>query len=145
MVLSMGEQQRLSFVRLLALFTLTPNKDQLVQETLVFLDESTSAIDVKTEHEIYLHLTQLSVWFVTISHRSSLVHLHTKWLQFFPDGNCQQAIEPERMEEQILFTSTDKDHDENKLEKQEKSEYKPIETKQFQVSFIPSSVLFAHS
>jgi ABC-type uncharacterized transport system fused permease/ATPase subunit len=135
MVLSMGEQQRLSFVRLLALFTLTPNKDQLVQETLVFLDESTSAIDVKTEHEIYLHLTQLSVWFVTISHRSSLVHLHTKWLQFFPDGNCQQAIEPERM----------KDHDENKLEKQEKSEFKPIETKQFQVSFIPSSVLFAHS
>jgi len=145
MVLSMGEQQRLSFVRLLALFTLSPNKNQLVQETLVFLDESTSAIDVRTEREIYLHLTQLCVWFVTISHRSSLVHLHTKWLQFFPDRNCQQAIEPECMEDQILFTSTDKDLDENKVEKQEKSDYKRTETKQLQVSFISSSILFVHS
>jgi len=133
MVLSMGEQQRLSFVRLLALFTLSPNKDQLVRETLVFLDESTSAIDIETEQEIYLHLTQLCVWFVTISHRSSLVHLHTKWLQFFPDRNSQQAIE----------LSIDNDHDENKLEKQEKNEYKPTETKQFQVSLMPSSVLNA--
>jgi ABC-type bacteriocin/lantibiotic exporter with double-glycine peptidase domain len=145
MVLSMGEKQRLSFVRLLALFTLSPNKDQLVQETLVFLDESTSAIDIRTEREIYLHLTQLCVWFVTISHRSSLVHLHTKWLQFFPDKNCQQTIEPERTEDQLLFTSTDKDLDEDKLEKQEKDDYKPIETKQLQVSFVPSSVLFVHS
>ena len=145
MVLSMGEQQRLSFIRLLALFTLAPKRKQLLQETLVFLDESTSAIDVQTEHEIYLHLTQLRVWFVTISHRSSLVHLHTKWLQFFPDRNCQQAIEPERMEDQVLFTSTDKDHDDNKLEKQEKSDCKRTVTKQFQVSFIPSSILFVHS
>jgi hypothetical protein len=36
------------------------------------------------------------------------------------------------------------DHHENKLEKQEKSEYKPIVTKQFQVSFIPSLVLFVY-
>ena len=47
----MGEQQRLSFVRLLALFTLSANKDQFVQKTLLFLDESTSAIDIKTEKE----------------------------------------------------------------------------------------------
>lgn len=133
LVLSMGEQQRLSFARLLALFTLAPNKDQLVRETLVFLDESTSAIDINTEHEIYQHLTQLCVWFVTISHRSSLVHLHTKWLQFFPDRNCQQTIEQKSIEDQ----------NENKLEKQEKGEVNLIKEQQFQVSFIPFPVLIS--
>ena len=135
MVLSTGEQQRLSFIRLLALFTLAPNKDQLLRDTLVFLDESTSAIDFKTEEEIYLHLTQLRVWFVTISHRSSLIHLHTKLLQFFPDKNRKQLVEPEHME----------DSDENKLAKQDTSDNKPIETKQLQVGFIPSLALFVHS
>lgn len=121
MLLSMGEQQRLSFIRLLAFFTLTPNKNQLVHETLVFLDESTSAIDVRTEHKIYQQLTQLNVWFVTISHRSSLKNLHTKWLQFSPDGNCS--------------TSTDKDHE-------EKNEHEPIEPEQVHVSLILSLDLF---
>ena len=145
MALSMGEQQRLSFIRLLALFTLTPNKNQLVRETLVFLDESTSAIDFKTEHEIYLHLTQLHVWFVTISHRPSLVHLHSKVLQFFPNGNRQQSVEPEHVEDQISFTLRDEDNDEHRLTKQEKSEYKPTETEQLQVSIVPSSVLCFYS
>ncbi|UJR19349.1 hypothetical protein I4U23_022478 [Adineta vaga] len=122
LVLSMGEQQRLSFVRLLALFTLAPNKNQLVQETLVFFDESTSAIDIKTEREIYRRLSELCVWFVTISHRSSLVHLHTKGLQFFPGGNCQQTIEPKHMKDQVSFTSTD----------EEKSKHDFTETKQSQ-------------
>ena len=115
MVLSMGEQQRLSFLRLLALFTLSPNKNRLVQETLVFLDESTSALDMKTEREIYIHLHQLRVWFISISHRLSLVRLHSKWLQFSPDGNCQQTIVPACVEEQY--------------------DAEPTETKQDQVRF----------
>ena len=135
-VLSMGEQQRLSFVRLLALFTLSPNKDQLITGTLLFLDESTSAIDMKTEKEIYLNLIELGVWFVTISHRSSLVHLHSKSLKFSSDTNLQETIEIEPMEVHIPILSTTEDDDENKSGKEGKNEYKPIETKQFQVNLI---------
>jgi putative ATP-binding cassette transporter len=121
-VLSMGEQQRLSFVRLLALFTLTPNKDQLVEKTLLFLDESTSAIDMKTEKEFYLNLIELGVWFVTISHRSSLVHLHTKSLKFSANRNREEAIEAESKEVQISIPSTIEDDKENKSRKEGKNE-----------------------
>lgn len=86
-VLSVGEQQRLAFIRLFAFFMLTSNDDQLRRETLVLLDESTSAIDAKTEQQIYTHLVQLQVWFVTISHRSSLVHFHEKSLQLSLNSN----------------------------------------------------------
>ncbi len=144
-VLSMGEQQRLSFVRLLALFTLSANKDQLVQKTLLFLDESTSAIDIKTEKKIYLKLTEHGVWFVTISHRSSLVHLHRKLLKFSPDRNREETIEAESMEVHIPIPLTIEDDEENESRKEGKNDYKPIETKQFQVSSISYSILFIFS
>lgn len=86
-VLSVGEQQRLAFVRLFAFFTLNSTDDQVRGETLVLLDESTSAIDGKTEQQIYTYLVQLQVWFVTISHRSSLVHFHQKSLQLSLNSN----------------------------------------------------------
>lgn len=132
-VLSMGEQQRLSFLRLLALFTLAPNKDQLIQKTLIFLDESTSALDMKTEEEIYLNLTELGVWFITISHRSSLFHLHKKSLNFYPDRNRAETIEAERVEVQIPIPWTS---DDDKSGKEGKNDYKPIETNQYRVSSI---------
>jgi ABC-type uncharacterized transport system fused permease/ATPase subunit len=133
----MGEQQRLAFVRLLALFTLTPNKDQLIQQTLLFLDESTSAIDMKTEKEIYLNLIKIGVWFVTISHRSSLIDLHTKLLKFSSCRNREETIKAEEsMKVHIPISSTIEDDDENKARQEGKNDYKPIETKQFQVSFI---------
>jgi len=106
-LLSTGEQQRLSFIRLFAFFTLPSNKEQLAKETLVFLDESTSAIDVQTEYKIYLQLTQLHVWFVTISHRSSLKNLHAKYLEFSPEG--------------YRYNSIDKQHEDNKIEEQEET------------------------
>jgi putative ATP-binding cassette transporter len=111
-VLSVGEQQRLSFIRLLAFFTLTPNNDQIIRETLVLFDESTSAVDAKTEHEIYTHLIRLRVWFVTISHRPSLVHLHTKSLQFSLNKD-QPSIEQVHIEPQMSTKSSFENNDEN--------------------------------
>jgi len=46
-------------------------------------DESTSAIDIKTEGIIYQLLNDLHIWFVTISHRSSLIQYHQKELKFY--------------------------------------------------------------
>ena len=47
------------------------------------LDESTSAVDTKTEGIIYQHLNELHVWFVTISHRPSLMKYHKKELKLY--------------------------------------------------------------
>ena len=47
------------------------------------LDESTSAIDTTTESIIYQLLIDLNVWFVTISHRPSLIRYHNKELKLF--------------------------------------------------------------
>jgi len=127
-ILSVGEQQRLSFIRLFAVFTLPPNNEQLIRETLVLFDESTSAIDAKTEQEIYAHLIQLHIWFVTISHRPSLVHLHTKSLQLSSNKNRRQLIEQQSIEQQISTTSSFENNDENKLLKDEtnKNEFADI-------------------
>jgi putative ATP-binding cassette transporter len=127
-VLSVGEQQRLAFIRLFALFTLSPNSEQLRRETLVLFDESTSAIDAKTEEQIYTQLIQLQIWFVTISHRPSLVHLHTKSLQFSSNKNRQQSIE-----QSISIASSFENNDENKLLKDEINQNESIDTTNIRV------------
>lgn len=46
-------------------------------------DESTSAVDDQTESIIYQLLKQLGIWFVTISHRPSLIKFHQIELKLF--------------------------------------------------------------
>jgi putative ATP-binding cassette transporter len=65
--LSLGEQQRLAFARVL-----------LAEPTLVFLDEATSALDERSEAQLYGLLRQAS-WspiIVSIGHRRTLRNLH---------------------------------------------------------------------
>jgi vitamin B12/bleomycin/antimicrobial peptide transport system ATP-binding/permease protein len=69
--LSLGEQQRLAFARLL-----------LIQPALVFLDEATSALDEKTEAVLYRMLRDAS-WrpaIVSVGHRSTLIQFHDRTL-----------------------------------------------------------------
>ena len=87
-VLSIGEQQRLAFLRLFVFVTFMPKK-----ETLILFDESTSAIDLNTEEHIYKHLIRLGLWFVTISHRSSLAQWHHRTLHFAANANPSVQIE----------------------------------------------------
>ena len=47
------------------------------------LDESTSAIDTATESILYQLMIDLHIWFVTISHRPSLIRYHTKELKLY--------------------------------------------------------------
>lgn len=101
-VLSVGEQQRLSFVRLLAYFTLTADGEQRIRETLVLFDESTSAVDARTEHAIYERLIRLRVWFVTISHRPSLIQLHNTSLPLYANKDTPQHREESSRPEEPL-------------------------------------------
>jgi vitamin B12/bleomycin/antimicrobial peptide transport system ATP-binding/permease protein len=69
--LSLGEQQRLAFARLL-----------LIQPALVFLDEATSALDEKSEAVLYRMLRD-APWrpaIVSVGHRSTLVRFHDRTL-----------------------------------------------------------------
>ena len=72
-ILSIGEQQRVAFARILI------NKPDIV-----YLDEATSALDEETEAELYellvKDLPQMVI--VSVAHRSSVARWHTQELNF---------------------------------------------------------------
>jgi len=76
-ILSVGEQQRLAFARLLF------NRPQVV-----FLDESTSAMDEGLEHALYSLLrTEIpDTLLVSVGHRSTLAAFHTHRLEMDGQG-----------------------------------------------------------
>ena len=89
--LSLGEQQRLAFGRVL-----------INRPSLVILDESTSALDVDSERKMYILLkerlvspTGLPVTYVSVGHRPSIIAFHdlklllrdgTGFASFIPQG-----------------------------------------------------------
>ncbi|KAI3753978.1 hypothetical protein L2E82_26044 [Cichorium intybus] len=72
-VLSLGEQQRLAFARLL-----------LSKPDLVLLDESTSALDEPNEAHLYKKINAAGVTYISIGHRTSLTKFHKKALRISP-------------------------------------------------------------
>ena len=75
--LSVGEQQRIAFARIL-----------LNRPSVVFLDESTSAMDEGLELMLYeLLRTELSESIVvSVSHRATVEQFHTRRLELAGDG-----------------------------------------------------------
>mmetsp|Transcript_21507 Transcript_21507/g.52694 ORF Transcript_21507/g.52694 Transcript_21507/m.52694 type:complete len:120 (-) Transcript_21507:43-402(-) len=76
-MLSLGEQQRLAFARLLA------NRPRLA-----VLDEATSALDLGTEEAMYKTMAEElpRLTYVSVGHRPSLLKFHEQKLRLFPDG-----------------------------------------------------------
>jgi putative ATP-binding cassette transporter len=70
-VLSLGEQQRLIFARLL-----------LNKPSYAILDEATSALDSKNEEHLYQQLEDSGMTFLSIGHRESLSNYHQSILDF---------------------------------------------------------------
>ncbi|KAJ0230407.1 ABC transporter type 1 [Hirschfeldia incana] len=68
-VLSLGEQQRLAFARLL-----------LCQPKLALLDESTSALDEANEAHLYQQIQSAGITYISIGHRQTLTKFHNKIL-----------------------------------------------------------------
>jgi putative ATP-binding cassette transporter len=82
-VLSLGEQQRLTFARLL-----------LNKPTYAILDEATSALDLSNEAALYEQLQTLNTTFLSVGHRSTLATYHSQILQLSGDMHWQlQASE----------------------------------------------------
>lgn len=73
-VLSLGEQQRLTFARIL-----------LNQPDFAILDEATSALDLANEAKLYDHLSHTGTTFVSVGHRESLAGYHQNTLELAED------------------------------------------------------------
>lgn len=75
-VLSIGEQQRLAFARLL-----------LHQPQYAILDEATSALDIDNEELLYQHLQKTGIHLISVGHRSTLFKYHQRVLELSGDLN----------------------------------------------------------
>lgn len=89
-ILSIGEQQRLAFARVL-----------FNRPAILFLDESTSAMDEGLEHALYTLLREemRSTMLVSVGHRSTLAGFHTDWLEMDGKGGwtLSEGRAPERV------------------------------------------------
>lgn len=77
-VLSLGEQQRLSFARLL-----------LRKPIISFLDEATSALDEENEKRLYTCIREAGCAFISVGHRSTLKAYHDFILVLKKDGSSE--------------------------------------------------------
>ncbi|MBD1932038.1 MULTISPECIES: ABC transporter ATP-binding protein/permease [Cyanophyceae] len=77
-VLSLGEQQRLTFARLL-----------LNKPNYAILDEATSALDLDNEERLYKHLQAKGTTFLSVGHRATLANYHQSLLKLSQDKTWQ--------------------------------------------------------
>lgn len=77
-MLSLGEQQRVSFARLL-----------LKKPAIAFLDESTSALDEPNEERLYAYLKKHRYTYVSVGHRSTLLKYHDWLLRIGKDATWE--------------------------------------------------------
>ncbi|MDB9540911.1 ABC transporter ATP-binding protein/permease [Anabaenopsis tanganyikae CS-531] len=80
-VLSLGEQQRLAFARLL-----------LSRPSYVILDEATSALDLANEKKLYEQLKAKETTLISVGHRPSLLQYHEYVLEL--DGSSNWRFLP---------------------------------------------------
>lgn len=74
-LLSVGEQQRLAFARVL-----------ITKPRYAMLDEATSALDAKNEERLYQLLSASRTTFVSVSHHESIRDFHEHVLELLGDG-----------------------------------------------------------
>ncbi|MEH2163316.1 MAG: ATP-binding cassette domain-containing protein [Nostoc sp.] len=77
-ILSLGEQQRLAFARLL-----------VTHPSFTILDEATSALDLKNEANLYQQLQEAKTTFISVGHRESLFNYHQWVLELSQDSSWQ--------------------------------------------------------
>ncbi|HEY9727923.1 MAG TPA: ABC transporter ATP-binding protein/permease [Chroococcales cyanobacterium] len=83
-ILSLGEQQRLAFARLL-----------IAKPRYAILDESTSALDVVNEKRLYQLLKDADTAFISVGHRPTLVQYHDYVLKLVGNTNWQLILAEE--------------------------------------------------
>jgi putative ATP-binding cassette transporter len=74
-LLSVGEQQRLAFCRVL-----------VHEPSIVILDEATSALDSGNEASLYARLRDSGITLISVAHRAAVLHHHTHVLRLTGEG-----------------------------------------------------------
>ncbi|MEA5535520.1 ABC transporter ATP-binding protein/permease [Crocosphaera sp. XPORK-15E] len=77
-VLSLGEQQRVAFARIL-----------ITKPRYAILDEATSALDVKNEEALYQQLSDMRTTYISVGHRPTLTLYHQQLLEIFDGGTWE--------------------------------------------------------
>ncbi|MEH1813009.1 MAG: ATP-binding cassette domain-containing protein [Nostoc sp.] len=83
-ILSLGEQQRLAFARLL-----------ITHPSFTILDEATSALDLNNEGNLYQQLQSTKTTFISVGHRESLFNYHQWVLELSQESNWQLVSMPD--------------------------------------------------
>lgn len=83
-ILSLGEQQRVAFARVL-----------LAKPRYVILDEATSALDSQNEESLYQQLQDSGATLISVSHRLNIVKYHRHVLKLGGDGTWSVATAEE--------------------------------------------------
>ncbi|MBE9205827.1 ABC transporter ATP-binding protein/permease [Nostoc sp. LEGE 06077] len=96
-ILSLGEQQRLAFARLL-----------VSHPRFTILDEATSALDLKNEGNLYKQLQDTKTTFISVGHRESLFDYH-QWVLELSQASSWQllSIQDYRNQKTITVNSTE--------------------------------------
>ena len=81
-VLSPGEMQRISFIRLL-----------YHGPKMAFLDEATSALDTEMEHLLYTAAVARGITLISVGHRHSLRQFH-RWVLHLNGSDASWSLEP---------------------------------------------------
>ncbi len=97
-ILSLGEQQRLAFARLL-----------VSHPRFTILDEATSALDLNNEGNLYQQLQETKTTFISVGHRESLFNYHQWVLELSQDSSWQlvtvQDYRLQRAKEIVISSS----------------------------------------
>ncbi|WP_324700925.1 ATP-binding cassette domain-containing protein (plasmid) [Pantoea agglomerans] len=108
-VLSLGEQQRIAFARVLI------NKPRYV-----FLDESTSAVDITTERLLYSLLSEIGATFISVGHRQTIIEFHRKAVELDEHGGwltlSADQLQKKLLHQQTLLTNNQADKTNGSLE-----------------------------
>ncbi|MEH1801760.1 MAG: ATP-binding cassette domain-containing protein [Nostoc sp.] len=99
-ILSLGEQQRLAFARLL-----------VTHPSFTILDEATSALDLNNEGSLYQQLQSTQTTFISVGHRESLFDYHQWVLELSQDSSWQLlTVQDYRLQKakKIVITPTQK-------------------------------------
>ncbi|GCL45543.1 ABC transporter ATP-binding protein/permease [Microcystis aeruginosa] len=96
-ILSLGEQQRLAFARLL-----------VNPPSFIILDEATSALDLVNERILYEQLKARKTTFISVGHRESLFNYHQWVLELSANSSWElSTVEDYRLKKaQEMFTNT---------------------------------------
>ncbi len=94
-ILSVGEQQRLAFARIL-----------ITCPSFTILDEATSALDLSNEENLYKQLQETETTFISVGHRESLFNYHQWVLELGEDSNWQLvSVKDYQQQKAILINS----------------------------------------